>query len=349
MWPYWLMFLLPLWAAVQPGRLRDEDRRIAWAACAAIYILFIGLRFEVGGDWLNYERLFYWAASKPIDEILVGGGDPAYYGMGWLIARMGGELVHLNLFCAIFLVCGAFSLAKRQPYAWVGVLACVPYLFIVVGMGYTRQSAAIGLAMFALAALADGKQVRFVLFVLAAAAFHKSAALLVPIAALASTRNRGWSIVWVSVMTGLAVWLFLAERSEQLWTSYVESDYADASSGGAIRVAMNAVPALIFLVFRKRLAFSAQDLRLWLCLSLLAMACIPFLEVSATAIDRLALYFIPLQAVVFARLPMLARDTRQRTAIVLGIVGYYAAVQFVWLNFAQHAFAWLPYDFLLPW
>lgn len=349
MWPYWLMFLLPLWAALQPRQLRDRDRRIAWVACAVIYILVIGLRFEVGGDWLNYERIFHWAAARPIGELLVGGSDPAYYGTGWLIERMGGDLVHLNLLCAMVLVCGAFSLAKRQPFAWVGVLACVPYLFIVVGMGYTRQSAAIGLAMFALAALADGRQMRFVLFVLAAAAFHKSAALLVPIAALAATRNRGWTIVWVGVMTGLAVWLFLAEKSEQLWLNYVESDYADASSGGAIRVIMNSVPALIFLIYRRRLSNSAQDLRLWLCISVLAIACIPFLAISATAVDRLALYFIPLQAIVFARLPTLANDTRHRTAIVLGIVGYYAAVQFVWLNFAQHAFAWLPYDFMLPW
>jgi hypothetical protein len=30
---------------------------------------------------------------------------------------------------------------------------------------------------------------------------------------------------------------------------------------------------------------------------------------------------------------------------VLAVLGYYAAVQFVWLNFAIHARWWVPYRF----
>ena len=69
----------------------------------------------------------------------------------------------------------------------------------------------------------------------------------------------------------------------------------------------------------------------------------------ATAIDRVALYLIPLQLFVFARLPRLARTVKGRTLLVLGVVGYYSAVQFVWLNFATHAQYWLPYQFMPLW
>ena len=78
-------------------------------------------------------------------------------------------------------------------------------------------------------------------------------------------------------------------------------------------------------------------------LSLIALVCVPLLAVSPTAVDRMALYLIPIQLFVFGRLPALAVTVKGRTQVVLGIVGYYVAVQFVWLNYAQTAFAWLPY------
>jgi hypothetical protein len=67
---------------------------------------------------------------------------------------------------------------------------------------------------------------------------------------------------------------------------------------------------------------------------------------ASTAVDRVALYLIPLQLFVFARLPDLARTTQTRTAVVVGIVFYYAAVQYVWLNYATHAQYWTPYQFM---
>jgi hypothetical protein len=63
------------------------------------------------------------------------------------------------------------------------------------------------------------------------------------------------------------------------------------------------------------------------------------------AVDRLALYLIPLQLFVFARLPLALGPTFGYGAIIWAVILYYALVLYVWLNFATHAFAWLPYQF----
>ena len=34
---------------------------------------------------------------------------------------------------------------RRQPMPWLGLLVAIPYLVIVVGMGYSRQAIALGL------------------------------------------------------------------------------------------------------------------------------------------------------------------------------------------------------------
>ncbi len=86
-------------------------------------------------------------------------------------------------------------------------------------------------------------------------------------------------------------------------------------------------------------------------MSLGALAFIVLLAVSpsSTAVDRVALYWIPLQLFVWSRLPQAmgqrAGTQRQWLAVVLA---YAFAVQFVWLFYADHSHAWLPYQFY-PW
>ena len=211
------------------------------------------------------------------------------------------------------------------------------------------MSVSCGRALLALVALGERRQRAFLVWILIAASFHKTAILLLPIAALSTTHNRIWTYVWVGVMSLVGGWLFLFDSTETLVANYVESDYADASQGAAIRVLMNAVPSMIVVLFRKRLFQMEAERKLWMWMAMISLACIPLLPVSATAVDRMALYFIPLQLVVFARLPRIVGNVRDRTLVVIGALAYYTAVQFVWLNFASHADAWLPYQFIPLW
>ena len=69
-----------------------------------------------------------------------------------------------------------------------------------------------------------------------------------------------------------------------------------------------------------------------------------FVSNLSTALDRMALYFIPLQLMSFAYLPdAIGRSDRLNQLIVAAILVYYAAVMFVWLNFGAHSEYWLPY------
>ena len=85
--------------------------------------------------------------------------------------------------------------------------------------------------------------------------------------------------------------------------TYVVARYE--SQGAMIRLVMNALPAVIFLIWRQRFAFDALQMRLWAWFSIFSLALLALLFVSSasTAIDRVALYLLPLQVVVFSRLP----------------------------------------------
>jgi hypothetical protein len=70
---------------------------------------------------------------------------------------------------------------------------------------------------------------------------------------------------------------------------------------------------------------------------------------SSTAVDRIALYWIPLQLYVWSRLPAaMAHTNYAQLPWIFGVLSYSFAVQFVWLFYADHSFAWVLYQFY-PW
>jgi hypothetical protein len=349
--PYWILLLIPVSLSASRVRLGPTSTgrwSPAWWIVFIVLVCAIGLRHEVGGDWFSYLEHINTAAAQTFVEAL-STGDPAYSAVNWIAAQLDLGAYFVNTVCAGIFTWGLLVFCRAQPRPWLALVVAMPYLVTVVAMGYTRQGVAIGFAMLALVALAEQRILRFVVFIALAATFHKSAVILMPLAILASSRKRIWTLAWVGVASILFYGLLLQESVESLQANYIEAEYA--SSGAAIRIAMNAVPALLFLVFRRRFVMAPADRSFWTWMALGALGFVVLLAVSpsSTAVDRVALYWIPLQLFVFSRLPnALGPPTGRNDLWVCVVVGYSAAVLFTWLSFADHAFAWLPYQFY-PW
>ncbi len=354
MWPYWFLFGVVAWLATTRLRPASPVGSPAgrwpdwWRVVFGLLVLMIGLRHEVGGDWANYlEHIEAASHDSLLDTI--GTGNPAYSLLNWLAVRSGLGPYFVNTVSAAIFSWGLVVFCRAQPRPWLALVVAAPYLVTVVAMGYTRQGVAIGLIMLGLVALLDRKLLRFVLFVVLAALFHKSAVILMPLAVLAGTRHRLWTVFWVGLSSVLFYVLLLQEAVEALTVGYIEAEYQ--SQGAAIRVAMNALPAVLFLWFRRRFVMPPADRTFWTWMSLGALGFVWLLLVSpsSTAVDRVALYWIPLQLLVLSRLPnALGKPDGLNGTLVRGVVAYSAAVLFVWLVFATHAEYWLPYQFY-PW
>ena len=352
MWPYWLLFLIPAMAAVlKPHRQLGAQRRgllewdVSWFAMTCLVASMIGLRHEVGGDWGNYFAYLDEVRGASFAEV-VAKGDPGYNLINWLSSELGLGIYGVNLFCGVVLAAGLATLGRSLPRPWLSMTVAIPYLVIVVGMGYSRQGVALGFAMIGLAALQRQATFWFVFWIILGATFHKSAVLLLPIAALSSAKNKYWTALWVGVVAIVAYQLLLEDAVENLYVNYIEAQYQ--SQGALVRVLMNAIPAALLLLWSRRFLLDPQAMRLWRWMAVLSLGLLFMLVVSpsSTAVDRIALYMLPLQMVVFAYLPEVV-GSRQRSnqKWVAAIVLYYALVQFVWLNFAVHASGWLPYRF----
>jgi hypothetical protein len=350
MWPYWMLFIVPAYLAI--SRLKPIQVSInnksnkwpwAWRIMFLILVLMIGWRHEVGGDWASYIM------NMENPEMTGKYADPSNQLLFWLGTNLGGGIYLVNLISGVLFSWGLVVFCRDQPRPWLALTIAVPYLITVVAMGYTRQGVAIGLAMLAIVALGRGNTLRFVFLVAVAATFHKSAVILVPLAVLANTKRRIFTFLWVGIATALLFFLLLQEALDNLISGYIQDEYE--SSGAAIRVVMNAVPAVLFLLFRNRFQLTKEQRAFWtwMALSALLLVVALFISPSSTAVDRVALYWIPLQLFVLSHLPNVigSKAGRNRFWVNL-IVGYSAAVLFVWLFFGVHSVYWIPYQFY-PW
>jgi hypothetical protein len=354
MWPYWFLFLVPAWLAMTrlrpAGPVGSPARRWPdwWRVMFVLLVLMIGMRHEVGADWFGYlEHIENASGASLVDTIVMG--DPAYSLLNWLAARSGLGPYFVNTVSAAIFTLGLVVFCRAQPRPWLALVVAVPYLVTVVAMGHTRQSVAIGLVMLGLTALSERKLLHFVVFVALATTFHKSALILMPLAVLAGTRNRLWTVLWVGLSSVLFFVFWLQESLAELQRTYTEVKYM--SQGADVRVAMNVMPALLFLWFRRRFAMLPADRNFWTWMSFGAVCFVWLLQVSpsSTAVDRLALYWIPLQILVLSRLPnALGSPNGSNGTLVRWVVAYSAAVLFIWLVFGAYAQYWLPYQFY-PW
>lgn len=309
MWGYSLMFFLAAVLVIYHIRPRLPDVGGAsaywnkeWWAALFFLTLIIGLRHEVGADWISYENHIYYAYGEEFGRVIER-GDPSYAALNWFGANVFGGVYFVNSVCAALFSFGLLTFCRSQPRPWLALLIALPYLVVVVAMGYTRQGVAIGLAMIGLTVLLRGSVIRFIFWIAVAATFHKSAVIMIPLATFYSQKNK--FITFFGVLSaGAALFLLLVMESiDSLSYTYIEREYQ--SSGAAIRVAMNLVPASIYLLFRNKFRITDSELSFWNWVSLGGLAFVPLLALSpsSTAVDRIALYWIPLQIFVYSRLP----------------------------------------------
>ena len=314
--------------------------------------LLVGLREQVGGDWGSYLPYVERSIGLPFAEIFAA-DEPGYGLINWIGANWGGGVYLVNTACGLVFTIGLLLFCRAQPRPWLALTLAFPYLITVVAMGYSRQAVAIGLEMLALLALQRDRLLAFLAWIALAATFHRTVlVLLILPASTLSGSLRFSQLIRLGLVAGAAYGLYsavIAPDIDYYVQGYIEAEYQ--SQGALIRVALCLLPALLYLPNRHLFLLTPDVQRIWSLISLLAIAAAVGLATvaSSTAVDRLALYLLPLQIFVGSRLP----DT-----FLLGItpenwnqllILFSLAVLLVWLLFAGHSYLWLPYrNLLLP-
>ena len=353
---YWMLFFTLAFAslvhspsaAIAPtvleGRQRPQ-RRVIPIVVAILLILMIGLRYRVGGDWFAYlmnldavrGRSLSWAFANSPDEV-------GYTFITWLVGRIGGEIWLVNLICAVPFVIGLMAIARRQPNPYLALTIACPLIIIVVGMGYTRQAAALGFLLIGITALTKGASFwSFLIWTFVGSLFHLSVLFFIPVTAALLFQGRLRSLVLLLLCALAGYFVILPHAVERYSAGYIRTVYE--AQGAIFRIALSALAGIVILVFGRRFFYNPMEARIWRGWGFLSVISLIMLFIvrSTVIIDRLSVYLLPIQIYTFSRVPLAFGGHQSQRIWSLLMVFAYAIVLFLWLILANNAEFWLPY------
>jgi hypothetical protein len=346
---YWLLFAYPaLMALAYPAMAGPSSRAagqsLAKAGFVLFYTLLAGVRHEIGGDWGNYQGIFEDISADTLSYAL-GATDPLFGLTNWVIAQAGLSMYYVNAVCAFLLVLGVVRIAGGFRDPWLAVTMAVPYLLIVVGLGYVRQGAAIGMLLLAIVTFERGKVIRSIVYLLVGVGFHTTAVMVFPLFALTLARRSRSLAIILAVTSFFVYFSFVVPRFDKFQTGYIDGELD--STGALTRLLMSFIPSVLVLLRFGSFEVSQRVKSIWWSaavanvIALVALGLSP----SSTAVDRAGLYFSIVQLAAFGEFRNLVSLSLRTTALVrLGLIGTAALVQFVWLVFATHSIDWVPYQ-----
>ena len=356
---YLSLFLIPILATILPIKFKSNTNYNLMICFALICTFLIGFRYQVGGDWGVYEKYIIGANAVNFQAML-NTKDPGYMSFLWLSSYLGLGQIGINLFCASIFMYGVHRLCTKQPYPWLAYLVAFPYLITVVGFGYTRQSLAIGLLFLIYSLWQEAKKnykIKIILIILLGSLFHKSLLLFLPIIFI---EKKGFLINKKILLLSLPVIIFLAYYYsiylQQIWKFYVvqsqlHTTIANAknlsiSYGSSIRSYMNIPACILFFIFFKKFYYF-NDRRLLAIASIFSIVFVFMTPFASTLLDRLGLYLIFFQIIVYSRIPSFIKDKYVSLLYVYGLTFFHILVFFVWFNYSYSSIAWKPYQLTL--
>lgn len=342
------MVLIPLLASFgeSPARGREVYRALQIVLFFTL-LLFMGFR-DTCGDFERYVEMYEAFKSESLIKNLTV-TESIYGFFNWLSAQFGWEIYGVNTLCALVFLGCLFYAANQEPMPFYFLSISMPYFVIVVGMGYTRQGVAASLILLSMQSLRFGKPWLFATQIVVAAGFHASAFAALPAILFGQLnyKNNASKLLVRTIVIGLGIFGFysvLRARYDLYVIHYIE--FEGYTSGGALlRTSVTGIAGVLFYWKRnewQRMFGDRSSLQLFAFASL---AVVPFSLIASTPADRIGLYLIPFQLIVFSRFPCLMQTKSSFRNMQLAIAVGYVLYFFTWLHLGTYSrLLWVPYE-----
>ncbi|MBQ9530753.1 MAG: EpsG family protein [Eubacterium sp.] len=313
--------------------LEGESKKVKHSAASQFWFLLIvlmmilisGFRYQVGADFGAYYKMYEEFADIFVDH-LKQYKEPGFYFICWIVTRIGGNGTTVLMICAVLTVClSIYPLYRRTSEV---LLFALLYVFLGCwheGLNAVRQCLAMAVLCLGFDSLKERKFFKYLIIVLLAGAFHRSALLMIAAYFLVNWNiNFKNTVILFAASTAL---LFSFDSVFGFSESLLETDYSleynyISTNVNILRILVAVAPAVFFLiVFSKRGFDEEQRFNMNL---VLMNAAIMVAASNSTYLARMGIYTAPFVAVAF---PELLKDIefKNRRLITSVIVLLYFA------------------------
>ena len=235
----------------------DKSPKKTWTPIIIIYflmILFVGLRdVSVGTDTGHYVRSFSNFDQLEDDRNLQFDKEPGW----WILNKIGNTIgtnyaVLLILIAAITYANVLIVIKKHSDSLLISLFVYITLCYFTFCMNAARQGIAVGIYMFSFPCLLNRDFKRYVVWVLVAAMFHKTAVIAIPMYFFFTRGFSRKSIVALVCGSALLTYflpvlLSYGASMEQRYQLYLE----ESQGGGELLTVFYVAMAAYFIIQRK--------------------------------------------------------------------------------------------------
>lgn len=342
---YWLLWV-GLCLANIFSSYRGENEKLFFYFTALIFFLFIGFRYQVGGDWYNYLYFYDLIKYSDLKSIFLG-GDPAYNLLNYWGNKLGfTDTILVNAICGFLVIYFLSRLALNLKNYWLVFLVYFPYHLIVVSAGYTRQSVAIAACTYSIFQLFEKKLLNFFILVVFAALFHKTAIIFLifyPILILNKIKNYKILCDIYLLLSFIILVVFLYYFSLQDENIYLQGNEEISSKGFFIRWLYHLIPLFIFYKYKNNYK-SQLYYPLINYFGYLVLFMFPLGVFFSTLADRFNLYLIFFDIFILCTAFNFFTEKSKKMLLMM-LVLFYSIQMFLWFFYGEWAMkAWVPYQ-----
>ena len=343
---YYILFFIPAFYSIL-GISKNRHKSLIFCLTFSILcILVLGSRLKIGGDWINYLFIYNNINDyfNPLSINLLQ-SNYLFDLINYISFNNSLGFSATNFINQFIFITGLFFYAKRQNQPSMIYVVAIPYLIIVVSTGYTRQASALGILFFALPYLFNGKFIKFSIFIFFATLFHKTAFLLLFLIPMVQYKfinflnlnkiNIKFLILILSAIPIIIfVYYFLLKfQYNYIIRFYVGDEMHFTSTGAIFRVSLFFLSALLCIIFHNKISTGLYEKNYYLGLSVLTIIFSFFVFQFSSAVDRILIYFYPLQLFIFSKLHVLFSDNIHRIFYNIIIISIYLCLLLIWANY----------------
>lgn len=305
--------------------------------------IFIGFRESVGGDWYNYLNIYN--ESKNLDFFLnVYKRYGIYSFFGLTFGNLNIPVNFTNYIYSSIFIYGIYEFIKTDRNPYFSLIIFFPIFLIIVGMGFTRQSAAIGIYLYLISKMKfqpifDMSLILFSIFLI-----HISAVFcILPFFCKYIFNKNNYNLIFIVI---ILIILFSTIFIEQIYFYIQYYIYKDViySVGAIPRIILCVIPSIIFF-YNFKFFKEKDNFIIWFFSASISIIFFLLIMIKTTnpALDRFAFFLIPFQAYVYKELLENIKNEHILVFVKISLVVIYILIFIFWLKFAIHSKYWLPY------
>lgn len=341
--PYYLVLLI---AAIPALTDRIKKPSLGWIGFFILLLLFVGLRYEVGGDWEGYLQISDFLNGRKLVEIFEH-EEIGFNFIVWFSVYLGFGIFGANFVTTTIFLYGLFKYCERQANPWLAIVSSLPFLVIVIAMSANRQAAAIGVTFLVMAGWNKSSLNKKLILIFVAAMFHTSAAIFIVFVILDSKLSLlKKSILSIGLFVVIGKYLTSSDSILRYQVSYIGDAAVNVSYGALQQIMLNALPAIVFLIISMRSRYFRSITPHWniiLIMSIMSIILIPLSLTYSVAAARISFYLFPVSIAFLATLPVIF-PASSKVLVKLCVILYGFMTLWLWLNFANTAYRHIPYN-----